>query len=139
METAKNSDTGESKESKQSSNTQNNNSGFDFSQLLNDKNIAEMLKHLLSGGGAMAGSYLIWVKPLQDKLEALTKTIEGQEKRIKELEEEQEKTSDYIFHEQNHQKHENINNMGGTNADYFNLNKNKNYTGEFKRSRRVHL
>lgn len=134
METNKSSDTGESKESKQSSNTQNNNGGFDFSQLINDKNIAEMLKHLLSGGGAMAGSYLIWVKPLQDKLEALTKTIEGQEKRIKELETDQEKMEEALFHERNNQS------LKGKQSDFFNVNGQNNADNQyFRKSRRVHL
>lgn len=122
--------------SKQSSNA---NAGFDFSSLLNDKNLVEVLKHLLSGGGAMAGNYFLWIKPLQDKVEALNKTIEKQEKRIKELEEEQGKNADDLFHEQNRQRYESIKGMGGVNTDYFNLNKNRSHTGEFRKTRRAHL
>ena len=134
METNKNSDTGESKESKQSSGTQNNNGGFDFSQLLNDKNLADMLKHLLSGGGAMAGSYLIWVKPLQDKLETMSKTIEGQEKRIKEMETEQEK----LFEKLHYERNENNGSFRGKENDFFNVN-GQNTSGNqyFRKSRHV--
>lgn len=134
METNKNSDTGQSKESKQNSNTQNNNSGFDFSQLLNDKNLSEVLKHLLSGGGAMAGNYFIWIKPLQDKMEAMIKTIEGQEKRIKELETEQEK----LFEKLHYERNENNGGFRGKENDFFNVN-GQNTSGNqyFRKSRHV--
>ncbi len=141
METENNKTKSEEKKEDQQSNKQNTNAnaGFDFSQLLNDKNIAEILKHLLSGAGAMAGNYFIWIKPLQDKIEAMTKTIEKQEGRIKELEEEQDEVSDFLFRDQNGQMNENSKVRGETNNDYFNLNKNINNNREFKRSRRVRV
>lgn len=85
METNKN-NSGENK----STGTQNPVAGLDLNGLINDPKILEILKHLLSGGGAMAGSYFIWIKPLQDKIEALTLKAAEQDKRIKELEEEVE-------------------------------------------------
>lgn len=60
--------------------------GFDISSLLKNEGLMEILKHLLSGAGAMAGNYFIWIKPLQDKMEAMSAKIDDQEIRIKELE-----------------------------------------------------
>lgn len=134
METTKNSDTGESKDNTQNNSKQNTNAGFDFSQLLNDKNLADILKHLLSGAGVMAGNYLIWIKPLQDKMEAMTKTIEGQEKRIKEMETEQEK----LFEKLHYERNENNSNFKGKENDFFNVNRqNTNENQYFRKSRYV--
>lgn len=134
METNKSSDTSESKENKESNTNQNTNTGFDFSQLLNDKNLTEVLKHLLSGGGAMAGNYFIWIKPLQDKMETLTKTIEGQEKRIKELETEQDKLLEKLHDERN----ESNNGFRGKENDFFNVNgQNTSNNQYFRKTRHV--
>lgn len=67
-------------------NSQNPLGGLDINNLISDPKIMEILKHLLSGGGAMAGSYFIWIKPLQDKIDALNTRVTEQDKRIKELE-----------------------------------------------------
>lgn len=78
-----------SDEKNSSDNTkQNSSSGIDFNGLLNDSNVMEVIKHLLSGGGAMAGTYLMWIKPLQDKIETLTTKSNEQDKRIRVLEDE---------------------------------------------------
>ncbi len=62
------------------------NESFDLSNFLNNPDIAGLLKHLLTGAGAMAGNYLLWIKPLQEKIEAMNEKIAEQERRIKELE-----------------------------------------------------
>lgn len=62
------------------------NGNFDLSSFLNNPDLAGLLKHLLTGAGAMAGNYLLWIKPLQEKIEAMNEKIVEQEKRIKELE-----------------------------------------------------
>ncbi len=72
-------------------NPQGNLGGFDLNGLLNNASLMELLKHLLSGGAAMAGNYFMWIKPMQDKMEAMSKQIMEQEKQIEELEDEQEK------------------------------------------------
>jgi hypothetical protein len=136
METTKNSDTGESKENKQSNTNQNTNAGFDFTQLLKDKNLAEILKHLLSGGGAMGGSYFIWIKPIQDKMEAMSKTIDEQETRIKELEKDQEK----LFEKLEGERNESINGFMGKENEFFNI-KSQNASDDqyFRKTRRAYF
>ncbi|HXB41690.1 MAG TPA: hypothetical protein VNZ49_14210 [Bacteroidia bacterium] len=89
METNK-SNKAEENKTTANSNTQNTAGGLDLNGIINDPKIMEILKHLLSGGGAMAGSYFIWIKPIQDKIDALNTKITEQDKRIKELEEEVE-------------------------------------------------
>lgn len=84
METKKD-NAGENKNAS-AGNAQNPLPGFDLNGIMNDPKIMEILKHLLSGGGAMAGSYFIWIKPLQDKIEVMNAKITEQDKRIKELE-----------------------------------------------------
>ncbi len=69
-----------------SPNPSTNPAGFDINSLLKNEGLMEMLKHLLSGAGAMAGNYFIWIKPMQDKMEAMSTKINDHEIRIKELE-----------------------------------------------------
>lgn len=66
--------------------TQPNLSGFDFGSLLSNQSLIELLKHLLSGAGAMTGSYFMWIRPMQDKMDTMSAKISDQEKRLKELE-----------------------------------------------------
>ena len=117
METNKN-NTGESKNAagNNAQNPQNPLGGFDINTIMNDPKIMEIIKHLLSGGGAMAGSYFIWIKPLQDKIEAMNAKIAEQDKRIKELEEEVDSLSEDESDESGQ-----IKNLKGTGKDYFNL------------------
>jgi hypothetical protein len=103
--------------------------GFDLNGIMNDPKIMEIIKHLLSGGGAMAGSYFIWIKPLQEKVEAMQKVMNDQEKRINDLEEALEESSD----------DENAENMKGTKQDYFNLKRNNREPANGYKKRSVHL
>jgi len=64
--------------------------GFDMKNL----NIPEWLMHLLTGLGAMGGNYILWIKPIQDKLEAINLQLSKHEKRIEELED----TNDKLIH-----------------------------------------
>ena len=84
-------ETGKTNNTEGNKTTTQTNTGFDISSLLSNQNIAELLKHLLSAGGAMMGDYFIWIKPLQEKVEAMNKTIMEQDSRIKELERERNK------------------------------------------------
>lgn len=52
-------------------------------------NIPDWLKHLLTGAGTLGANYLLFVKPLQEKVEAMNLAIVKQDSRIKELEKEQ--------------------------------------------------
>lgn len=115
METNKN-NAGENKNTA-SNNTQNPLGGFDINTLINDPKIMEILKHLLSGGGAMAGSYFIWIKPLQDKIEILDNKIIEQNKHIKELEDE----IDSLAEEKDESEQQR--NLKGSRGEYFQLRK----------------
>lgn len=65
--------------------------GIDFEKLLGGKSAAEFIKHLLSGAGAMAGNYFLWIKPMQEKMDAMNEKLIKQEIRIKDLETDQDK------------------------------------------------
>lgn len=114
METNKN-NAGENKNTS-GNNSQNPLGGFDINTIMNDPKIMEIIKHLLSGGGAMAGSYFIWIKPLQDKIEVLDKKVIEQDKRIKELEE----VVDDLSEEEDNASGQ-IRNLKGAGKDYFDL------------------
>lgn len=97
METNKNGTDNKSEQEQVKKNSSNPFDGFDFSKLMQNEGVMELLKHLISGGGAMAANYFLWIKPMQDKIETLSKKIEENEKeikkqdeRIEELEDEQE-------------------------------------------------
>jgi hypothetical protein len=119
--------TGEEKKSNPDPN--NPLAGFDFSKLLENEGVMEFLKHLLSGGGAMAGNYFLWIKPLQDKCEAMNKKIDTQENRIRELEYSQDKLIDELNREK---KSEADNNLKGTSEDYFTTRKTKPQGGNYR-------
>lgn len=95
-------------------NVQNPLGGFDINTIINDPKIMEVIKHLLSGGGAMAGSYFIWIKPLQDKIEALTNKVNEQSKRINDMEEEIDSLTEEKVEEKN---------LNGARTEYFQLRK----------------
>lgn len=63
--------------------------GFDLNGLLSSPGIGELIKHLLSAGGAALFNYLISIKPMQEKIEALTKEN-------KDLKEKMEDTEDRL-------------------------------------------
>ena len=128
METTKNN--AEESKNTANTNTQNPMGGFDLNGIMNDPKIMEIIKHLLSGGGAMAGSYFIWIKPLQDKIDAMNDKIKEQDKRIKELEEEVDSLSEDEDDESGQ-----IKNLKGTGKDYFNVRR-KDSQGEIQRKAR---
>lgn len=126
METNKNNN--ENKNATTSSQSQMG--GFDLNNLINDPKVLEILKHLLSGGGAMAGSYFIWIKPLQDKIDTLNTKVIEQDKKIKELED----TIDDLTEED--QEEEKVQKNLGDGKDYFAIGKN-NQVKESKRQYRI--
>lgn len=132
METDKKNEAGENK-SKTSGAEQNPLGGFDLNGLLNNPQIAELIKHLLAGGAAMAGNYFMWIKPMQEKMEAMNTKITDQDKRIKELEKEVEFISSERDEESEHRG-----DLKGTRDEYFKLNRNSN-KGSERKYRRVGL
>ena len=58
-----------------------------------DLNIPEWLMHLLTGLGTMGANYMLWIKPIQDKMDAMNLQILNQQNRIRELEGRQDRLS----------------------------------------------
>jgi len=129
METTKNN--AEENKSTASSNAQNTMGGFDLNGIMNDPKIMEIIKHLLSGGGAMAGSYFIWIKPLQDKIEAMNTKIVEQDKRIKDLEEE----IDSLSEEEPEEKEA----LKGSRKEYFNVRRKDSQGDTYRKYRNVKI
>jgi hypothetical protein len=125
---------GKTEANKEKESTGNNTNGINFEELLKNVNIPELLKHLLSGAGAMAGNYFIWIKPLQEKLETLIRQSDKQENRIRELEKEQERLKNELNaakkREENDRKE---------NEEYFSFNRRGSGQGSNGRYSRVNL
>lgn len=114
METNNDKSAGENKS------TQNPFEGFDFNKLLDNPNIAEILKHLASGGGAVAVTYFIWIQSIQKEMEEMNGKIKDQEKRINELEKIQEKMAEQLSRILSGEE------TRGINTDYFNIKRQEN-------------
>lgn len=63
---------------------------FDLNSFLGTPGIAELIKHLLSGGGAALLNYLVSIKPLQEKVQELGNENKELKKRLRELEDNQD-------------------------------------------------
>lgn len=59
--------------------------GFDLNGLMANPAVMDFLKMLLPGAGAMAGNYFLWIKPMQDKMEAMQDRIEDLEEELDNL------------------------------------------------------
>jgi len=112
-------------ESKTSDKKSNPLGGFDM------KDIPEWLYHLLTGVGTMGANYLLWIKPLQDKLEKLTLQFTKQESQIRELEKEQSRLIREMEKE--------IQKSQAKDAEIFNLKRNNNYSDNGYRSRTARM
>lgn len=64
--------------------------GFDLNGLLSSPGIGELIKHLLSAGGAALFNYLMSIKPMQEKMEALAKENKELREKIENVEVSQE-------------------------------------------------
>ncbi len=126
METDKNKK--ETKGEEEKTKSTNPMDGFDFSKLLQNEGLMELLKHLLSGGGAMAANYFLWIKPLQDKNEALNTKLTLQEKRITDLEEEQ----DRLLEQLNKKEKDSYTDKNKQRTDYFDIKRNDSRSAKFR-------
>ena len=126
METDKNKR--ETKAEEEKAKSTNPMDGFDFSKLLQNEGLMELLKHLLSGGGAMAANYFLWIKPLQEKNEALNTKLALQEKRITDLEEEQ----DRLLEQLNKEEKDSYTDKNKHKADYFDIKRNDSRSAKFR-------
>jgi hypothetical protein len=92
-------------------------------------NIPDWLKHLLTGAGTLGANYLLFIKPMQDKMETMNLEITKQDSRIKELEKEQAhlitKLKEQTNENQKHKKDED---------EYFNTKRNNVGSGKSFRS-----
>jgi hypothetical protein len=69
-----------------------NNNGSNINTILKSKQekaIPDWLMPILSGLGSMGGSYMLWVKPLQDNFKAMAEQIEDLKDDIEEIKQKQ--------------------------------------------------
>lgn len=131
----------ETDKNKQEQGSQTNPASFggpDLSGFFSDPKTWEWLKPLLSGAGAMTGTYLLWIKPIQDKLDAVNLRITEQDKLITKLEykiKELENNSVRL----SHKAEEVSENLKGSNNDYFEIKNKGQQSGNFKKRRNLHL
>jgi uncharacterized protein HemX len=78
--------TGTKQKAKTSSQSEKTNQSGQTNQNTNS-NSPDWLMHLLSGAGALGGNYLLFIKPLQEKFDAMNQSIINQGKAIKEMQE----------------------------------------------------
>lgn len=78
-------------EANKSNGTQTANAGgFDLAGILSSPGLSELIKHLLSAGGAALFNYLMSIKPMQEKIEALTKENKELREKIEDVEDRQD-------------------------------------------------
>lgn len=94
----------------------------------------EWLKPLLSGAGAMTGTYFLWIKPMQEKIDAMTTKINEQEKQIIRLEHEVDDLGKE-FARAATKKEESNDNVKGIKDDYFEI-RNRSQQSEGHRKHR---
>lgn len=92
---------------------------------LDGLNIPDWLKHLLTGAGTLGANYLLFIKPMQDKMETMNLEITKQESRIKELEKEHAHLITQLKEQTNeNQKHQKVE------EEYFNTKRNNAGSGK---------
>ena len=82
----------EDKAANNKQNTKNTNQSRKTNQQANSNestntNSPDWLMHLLTGAGALGGNYILFIKPLQEKFDSMTKAILMLEKKMEEQEE----------------------------------------------------
>lgn len=113
--------------------------GFDLNGLFGNPAVWEWLKPILSGAGAMAGTYFMWIKPMQEKMDTMNSKITDQEKYIKNLEAEIDDLEN-VLNTKSSQKPENPGEtLKGTKEDYFDIKNRGERSGTFRKRRNLHL
>lgn len=126
MEANKNNESGNNKSNTVASAA----NGFDLSGLMNG-NAGEVIKYLLSTGGAVLINYLMSIKPMQDKIEALTKKVNEQEKQISDMEDNQDELVEQLNKKFKEKEQEEL--QEGD-EEYFSVKKEK-YSPSYKRKK----
>ena len=113
----------ETEESKNSeaSNKSPETGGFDLSKLLNHPQFGELIKHLLSGGGAVLVTHLMSIMPMNEKIKELTDKNSELEAEIAAI---REKLHEVIDHLNEKSETEYEDRLNG-NEEYFPLQTNK--------------
>lgn len=83
--TNKNADKTESNQSNNEKTMNSNSSNQNSNNQAGGMNVPDWVMHLLTGAGSMGGSYLLFIKPLQEKFDDLQKLITNQNEIIEEL------------------------------------------------------
>lgn len=125
-------------DSAKQSGAQSNFSGFDLNGLINNASFMEWLKPLLSGAGAMTGTYFMWIKPMQEKIDAMGLKLTEQEKQIRNLEDEIDEIESRI-NKPAHKPDTASENLKGTKEDYFEIKNRGERSGNFRKRRNLHL
>jgi TolA-binding protein len=107
--------------------TTNNSAGSPDLNGLMSGNSGELLKYLLSTGGAVLINYLMSIKPMQDKMEALTARVNEQEKQISEMEDQHNELIKQLNKKLKEQKveKEKPEELESDTGEYFSIKKNK--------------
>jgi hypothetical protein len=108
--------------------------GFDLNGLMSG-NTGEVIKYLLSTGGAVLINYLMSIKPMQDKIEALTKKVNEQEKQINDMEDNQAELIEQLKTKFQEKEQEELN---GGDEEFFSIKKEK-HTPNWKRKKKYLL
>ncbi len=102
--------------------------GFDLNGLLSSPGLGELIKHLLSAGGAALFNYLMSIKPMQEKIETLTKENKELKERVEQVEDNQEeliRQLKKIFSEKE------VDELNGEDKEYFSVKrKDKTLAGK---------
>lgn len=112
--------------------------GFDLNGLFNNASFIEWIKPLLSGAGAMTGTYFMWIKPMQEKIDAMNSKITDQEKHIKNLEGEIDELEN-MSNRPSRKAENSTENLKGTKEDYFEIKNRGERSGSFRKRRNLHL
>jgi hypothetical protein len=78
-------ETKETKDPKEIANTKEIASTKEVKEVKDDKGMPEWLAPILSALGGMGGSYMLFIKPLQERMDALTNQIHDLRAEVKEL------------------------------------------------------
>jgi hypothetical protein len=91
--------------------------GFDLNTLM-DSPLGEIIKHLLSGGGAVAINYFFFARPMQEKIEKLEAENDNLKQNLKQLHESFNSLVDKLNEEYEERENEEL--QGG-NTEYFEI------------------
>jgi hypothetical protein len=120
------------------SNPPPNFNGFDLNGLFSNASFMEWIKPLLSGAGAMTGTYFMWIKPMQEKMDAINAKLTEQDKYIKNLESEIDELESMLT-KPSHKTESNSEPLKGTKEDYFEIKNRSERSGNFRKRRNLHL